>query len=279
MTDELKLFDTTLRDGQLSPDVHFGSDERIEIACALERAGLDVIEVAFPGMHPEDISSTRLLVERIHSATLCCLARMNTADIDTAADVLSRCSNPRLHVYLDAKTIRALDLNKAGGDQTLRMVEKMVAHARNLAAEVEFSPQDTTRLELELLVAVTRAALAGGARIINLSDTTGTCSPEEIRTLFQRLFERIPELDQAVVSLHAHDHLGNSIDNALSAIQAGGRQIEGTINGIGPAGGNTDIVKVVQRLETEVDPLDVYVKADYQGLQELSKRIPKRRKG
>lgn len=274
MLDKLMLFDTTLRDGQLSPEVSFTQEQRIEIACALETAGMDVIEIVFPGMHTEDIPSTRVLVKQIHDADLCCLARMSEDDIDIAAEIISQCPFPRLHLYLDAKSIRALCETETKRQETLQKVTSMVHYARNRVAEVEFSPQDATRIKFESLAAVTEAALTGGARVINFSDTAGVSNPGQIEKLIRGMFESVPELGEAVVSLHGHNHLGCATDNALSAICAGARQIEGTINGIGPAGGNTDLVQVVDNLQTLASPLNVCVRADYAHLQALSHKIP-----
>lgn len=273
MPDKIMLFDTTLRDGQLSAATRLTEGERIDTALALEEAGVDVIEVSFPGMHAEDIASTRLLARQIRGSVLCCLAGMDREHIDLAAGALSQCQSTRLHIYLDAKRSRSAADPAAGREEVLRSVTETVAYARNLADEVEFSPQDATRLDFDALVDLIQAALIGGAGVINVSDTTGTASPEEVHNLFQRLFDRVPGLDEAIVSLHGHDHMGRASENAIAAVDAGARQIEGTINGIGPAGGNTDLVSVARDLEAKGRSLGVYMGADLGRLQRLAQKL------
>ena len=274
MAEFVRLLDTTLRDGVQAPVISFSAKERLEIAASLQVAGVDVIEVAFPGVSTDEHESTRAIAKYVTNASICCLARVLAKDIDIAAELLRDAANARIHLYLDRSQVRAAEQEGPEKEAILSLVKSMVRRARNRVAQVEFSPQDATRAALESLAALSSAALTGGADTINISDTAGLSNPAEIKALFHGLFGVVPELEGIIVSFHGHDNLGLATDNAMAAISAGARQIEGTIQGIGPAGGNTDLLEVVRKVGAEGAELGLGVRADYGVLREIAKRMP-----
>lgn len=274
MAEFVSLLDTTLRDGVQAPGISFTAKERLELAASLQVAGVDVIEVAFPGVSTDEHESTRAIAKYVSNASICCLARTITKDIDIAAELLRGAPNARIHLYLGRNQVRAAEHEGPEKEEILSLVESMVRRARNRVAQVQFSPQDATQVAFESLAALSSAALTGGADTINISDTVGLSNPAEINTLFHGLFSAVPELEGAVVSFHGHDNLGLATDNAMAAISAGVRQIEGTIEGIGPGGGNTDLLDVVRRVRAESAELGVRVRADHVALREIANGMP-----
>lgn len=270
MLELVSLLDTTLRDGVQTPGVSFTAKERLEVAASLQLAGVDVIEVAFPGVSGDEHQSTRAIAKYITNASVCCLARAMEKDIDIAAELLYGVPNARIHLYLDRGQVRAAEHKGPEREKVLSLVRSMVRRARNRVAQVEFSPQDATRSKPESLAALSSAALAAGADTINISDTAGLSRPSEIKALYHELFVAVPQLEQAVVSFHGHNNLGRATDNAMAAMSTGVRQIEGTIAGIGPAGGNTDLLDVVNRVQAEGANLGVGVRADSEALREIT---------
>lgn len=244
----IQLFDTTLRDGELSPDFNPTAAQRLEIALGLEAAGVDVIELASAADDAERLAASRRIAAQLQSATVCCIARLGETELDISRIFCAGLQRTRIHIYLDSKSIREMPRQPRISDEILRRIERVVGAAADSFAQVEFSPQDATRTDIETLAAVLAPAIAAGAGIVNISDTTGSSTPETIDSLFAQLHDRVPGLGQVLLSLHGHNHLRRAVDNAVVAIDCGVSQIEGTLNGVGPAGGNTDLLALAEIL-------------------------------
>jgi len=238
----LRIFDTTLRDGELSPDFRPSRDERLVIAGALDAAGIDVIELASTADPDARLAESRTIAESIEQARVCVIAPLSEDDLRRADEYFGGLANARLHLYLDARRIRALEADAGLEQETFAMLEALIVAAGKRFSEVEFSPQDATRTERRTLVKIVAAGIRAGAGIVSISDTTGTATPPEIERIFATLKDEVEDLGRVQLSLHAHDHRGRAVENALAAIGAGVVQVEGTIGGVGPAGGNTDLL-------------------------------------
>ena len=247
----IRIFDTTLRDGELSPDFRPAADQRLAIASALDTAGVDVIELAYTDDADDRLAESKTIAAGIERATVCCLAQLAEDDLRRAREFFDGIARSRLHLYLDAHRIRALESDGGLEVEILAMLAALIGEARERFNEVEFSPQDATRTARPTLAKIIATAIDAGAGIISISDTTGTATPREIEEIFTSLENEVTGLDAVELSLHAHDHRGGALANALAAIGAGVVQIEGTIGGVGPAGGNTDLLAVLRSAATD----------------------------
>ena len=249
----IKIFDTTLRDGEQSPGIALRPDEKVEIARALEQLGVDVIEAGFAISSPGDFEGVAAVAQASTSATVASLARAAQADIDSAAEALSGAARSRIHVVIATSALhmeRKLGLTP---DEVLERIAWSVAYAAERADEVEFSAEDATRSDWAFLAEVCRTAVAAGADVVNLPDTVGYTTPEEYARMFHELRKRCPELDTVELSVHCHDDLGLATANSLAGVTAGVTQIECTVNGIGERAGNTSLEQVVMALRTRKD--------------------------
>ncbi|MBA3643221.1 MAG: 2-isopropylmalate synthase [Chloroflexia bacterium] len=244
------IFDTTLRDGEQSPGATLTSDEKLDVADALVLLGVDVIEAGFPAASPGDFEAVRAIAARVKGSTVAGLARCNEGDIERAAQAVRGAESPRIHTFVATSDIhleRKLRLSRA---QVLERVEAMVKLAKGFTADVEFSAEDATRSDWNYLVEVFGTAIAAGATTINVPDTVGYTTPSEYQALITYLRQRIPNIEGVVISVHGHDDLGMATANTLAAIEAGARQVEVTVNGIGERAGNTSLEEVVMALST-----------------------------
>ncbi|MEM6644035.1 MAG: 2-isopropylmalate synthase [Bacteroidota bacterium] len=243
--EKLFIFDTTLRDGEQVPGCQLKSTEKLEIAFALESLGVDIIEAGFPVSSPEDFRSVSLLSEQIKNATICGLTRAVEEDIDVAADALKKAENARIHTGIGTSESHIkFKLNSDPATIIERGVHA-VKYARNLVAEVEFYAEDAGRTDNEYLARVVEAVIDAGATIINIPDTTGYCLPEQFGAKIAYLMNNVPNIDKAILSTHCHNDLGLATSNSIAGVQAGARQVECTINGIGERAGNTSLEEVV----------------------------------
>ncbi len=259
----IKIFDTTLRDGEQSPGIALRPSEKGEIAVALERLGVDVIEAGFAAASPGDFAGVAAVADAVTRVTVASLARTTAADVDAALAALATAHRRRVHVFIATSALhmeRKLGLRP---DEVLERVGSMVAYAAERADEVEFSAEDATRSERPFLAEVCRAAVASGATIVNLPDTVGYSSPGEYAGLFLDMVERCPELAGVELSVHCHNDLGLAVANSLAGIGAGATQVECTVNGIGERAGNASLEEVAMALrvrsdvfaaETAIDP-------------------------
>lgn len=254
-TTAIRIFDTTLRDGEQSPGATLNFNEKLEIARHLEALGVDVIEAGFPITSNGDFESVRAISHELEAATTCGLARCVPRDIDRAGEALEGAGNARIHVFCATSRIHREHKLKKAIDEIIRISVDSVERARGFVDNVEFSPEDGSRTELEVLVDITAAAVEAGATTINVPDTVGYAVPAEYGHIFAYLREKLPILDEKDIylSAHCHNDLGLAVANSLAAVQNGARQVECTINGIGERAGNASLEEIVMALRTRRD--------------------------
>jgi len=247
------IFDTTLRDGEQSPGASLTIREKTRIARQLVKLGVDVIEAGFPIASEGDFTAVRTVAEQIREASIAALARSLKKDIDRAARALEKAASPRLHVFLATSEIhRTHKLNKAK-EEILRQAVSAVKMARSYFDDVEFSPEDASRTEPEFLAQVVEAVISAGAGTVNIPDTVGYSVPEEFGGLIAYLYENVPSIARAVISVHCHNDLGLAVANSLAAVRNGARQVECTINGLGERAGNASLEEFVMALKVRRD--------------------------
>jgi 2-isopropylmalate synthase len=258
----VRIFDTTLRDGEQSPGASLTSVEKLEIARTLARLGVDVIEAGFPAASPDDLEGVRRIAVEVGNPPpgevdpnysvpiICGLARANQKDIDAAWEAVQHASKPRIHTFLATSPIHMKYKLKMDPEEVVERVKEMVAYAKNYCDDVEFSPEDAGRSDPEFLNLVLGEAIKAGATTLNIPDTVGYTTPEEFGALIKGIIENTPGIEKAVVSVHCHDDLGLATANTLAGIQAGARQAEVTINGIGERAGNTSLEEIVMAIRT-----------------------------
>lgn len=252
---QIRIFDTTLRDGEQSPGATLNFQEKIEIARNLEALGVDIIEAGFPITSNGDFEAVRAISHELAHATVTGLARCVPRDIDRAGEALKGASHPRIHVFCATSKIHRQHKLRMPIRKIIELSVQSVQRAREYVDDVEFSPEDASRTELKYLVDITAAAVEAGATTINLPDTVGYAVPEEYGHIFSHIRQQLPELDKKkiILSAHCHNDLGLAVTNSLAAIQNGARQIECTINGIGERAGNAALEEIVMALATRKD--------------------------
>lgn len=252
-TNRLIIFDTTLRDGEQSPGASMNLAEKLEIALALKDLGVDIIEAGFPIASPGDFEAVQTIARKVEGPSICGLARCHDADIDRAWQALQECPRPRIHVFLATSAIhRDFKLHMAK-DEIIRRAVAGVARAKSYCQDVEFSPEDAARTELDFLAEVVEKAIAAGATTVNIPDTVGYAVPEQYAAAIRYLKQNVSNIDQAVISVHCHNDLGLAVANSLAALQEGARQIECTINGLGERAGNCALEEIVMAVKTRAD--------------------------
>jgi 2-isopropylmalate synthase len=270
VSERVVVFDTTLRDGEQTAGVCFSAAQKVEIARALAAMRVDVIEAGFPAASAAERRAVNAVAREVRGSTVCALARAVPFDVDAAAEALRGAEAPRIHTFVNSSDVHLAHQLRKGRDEVLAMVEYAVARARAATDDVEFSPMDATRADPEFLVAVVRAALAAGARTINIPDTVGCALPDQVSGLIARLRQRVPELEEAVISFHGQDDLGLATANAIAAVRAGARQVELAVNGIGERAGNTAFEEVVMAISVHGAALGVHTAVDSAGICALS---------
>ena len=256
----IRIFDTTLRDGEQSPGATLNLQEKLEIARHLDRLGVDIIEAGFPITSTGDFEAVRQIGAELERPTVCGLSRCVPRDIDRAGEALEGAHRPRIHVFCATSRIhREHKLNKAM-DEIIKLSVDSVKRARGFVDDVEFSPEDGSRTELDYLVDITAAVIEAGATTVNIPDTVGYAVPEEYGHIFAHLREKIPAIDEEgiVLSAHCHNDLGLAVANSLAAIKNGARQVECTINGIGERAGNASLEELVMAIKTRQDHYDAW---------------------
>ena len=250
---KIKIFDTTLRDGEQSPGASLNVEEKLVIARQLERLGVDIIEAGFPISSPGDFESVKLIAESLDGPTICGLARARKEDIEAAGQALEKSSSPRIHVFIATSNLHMDKKLKMGRDEVLAMAVDAVERACKFTDDVEFSPEDASRSDLDFMCEVIEAAVNAGATTINIPDTVGYAMPGEIGDRVRYVKEKVPATENIVLSIHCHNDLGVAVANSLSAMQAGCDQIECTVNGIGERAGNTSLEEIVMALKMRED--------------------------
>ncbi len=249
----IRIFDTTLRDGEQSPGCSMNLQEKLLLARQLERLGVDVIEAGFPIASEGDFESVCAIAEQVRGVRICGLARTGREDVERAAQALERAATPRIHTFIATSDIHLEHKLRMSREQVIEEVVRAVGQAHGYVEDVEFSAEDATRSDPDYLVQVFQAALEAGATTLNVPDTVGYTTPEEYARLITLLRERVLGAADAVFSVHCHNDLGLAVSNSLSAVLAGARQIECTLNGIGERAGNTAMEEVVMAIKTRPD--------------------------
>ncbi len=269
----IKIFDTTLRDGEQSPGCSMNPEEKLEIARQLERLGVDVIEAGFPISSKGDFDSVCEIARTIKNSTVCGLARAITQDIDAAYNAIKAAESARIHLFLATSPIHMQHKLKMTPEKVLERVSAMVAYAKSLTSDVEFSAEDAMRSEPEFLAKIVRVAILAGATTINIPDTVGYTTPTEIRAMIEYLRSNVEGIDKATLSVHCHNDLGSATANSLAGVLGGAGQIECTVNGIGERAGNTALEEVVMALKTRGDIYDASCRIDTKQIWRTSKLI------
>lgn len=270
--DRVFIFDTTLRDGEQSPGATMTHAEKLEIAGLLDEMGVDIIEAGFPIASEGDFAAVSEIAKRSNNSTICGLARANFKDIDRCWDAVKHAKSPRIHTFIGTsplhRAIPNLDM-----DQMAERIHETVTHARNLCDNVQWSPMDATRTEHDYLCRVVEIAIKAGATTINIPDTVGYTAPRESADLIRMLLERVPGADTIIFATHCHNDLGMATANALAAVEAGARQIECTINGLGERAGNTALEEVVMAMKVRNDIMPFRTGIDTTKIMNLSRRV------
>ena len=276
MSEKVVVFDTTLRDGEQTAGVCFSKRDKVEIARALADMRVDVIEAGFPAASAAEREAVAAVAREVRDAHICGLARAVPHDVDAAAAALREAARPRIHVFVNASDVQLAHQLGKDRQQVLGMVEYAVRRARAATDDVEFSPMDATRADPGFVADVTRVALAAGATTINIPDTVGFILPDMLAARLRDLRDRVPELEEAVLSFHGQDDLGLATANALAAISAGARQVELAVNGIGERAGNTAFEELVMALRVHGDSLGVHTDVDPAGICAVSALVEER---
>jgi 2-isopropylmalate synthase len=255
MEDIVRIFDTTLRDGEQSPGCSMNIEEKITMARQLEKLGVDVIEAGFPIASPGDFEAVKRVAEAIRGCEVAGLARCGVEDIDAAGEAIRQAAHPRIHVFIATSEIHMRHKLRKTEQEVLHDAVQSIEHARRYTGNIEFSPEDATRSDPEFLCKVVEAAIEAGATVINIPDTTGYTVPKEFAALIARIRSCVPNIDRAILSVHCHNDLGLAVANSLAAVGAGARQVECTVNGIGERAGNTSLEEVVMALRVRKDVL------------------------
>ncbi len=249
----IKIFDTTLRDGEQSPGASMNHPEKMRIAQCLVDLGVDVIEAGFPIASPDDFNAVREIAMNFSGPEICGLARCSNTDIDRAWEALQHSSSPRIHVFLATSAIHREFKLKMTTDEIVARAVEGVKRAKGYCHSVEFSPEDAARTEVDFLCRVVEAVIDAGATTVNIPDTVGYATPAHMGNVIKNLMNRVPNIDRAVISVHCHNDLGLAVANSLAAVENGAGQIECTINGIGERAGNCSLEEVVMAMRTRND--------------------------
>jgi 2-isopropylmalate synthase len=273
MATRITIFDTTLRDGEQSPGASLNVEEKLEIARQLERLGVDVIEAGFPISSPGDFQAVQSISRIIKNCTVCGLTRAVKKDIEVAADALKEAVRPRIHTGLGVSDNHLQHKLKLTREQAMERGVAAVKHARRFVEDVEYFLEDSGRADKDYLCQVIEAVIKAGATVINIPDTTGYATPGEYGALIRYVMEHVPNIGQAVVSVHCHNDLGMAVANSMAGVVNGARQIECTINGIGERAGNTSLEEIVMAMKVRRDVYDCETAIVTQELYRTSRMV------
>jgi len=278
MSDYVRIFDTTLRDGEQSPGATMTSREKLEVARALARLGVDIIEAGFPAASPDDLEAVRQIAETVGAAegrvpTICGLARANPQDIDKAWEAVKAARSPRVHTFLATSDIHLQHKLFMSREDVVAKVGDMVAYAAALCKDVEFSPEDAGRSDPEFLYQVLETAIKAGATTLNIPDTVGYTMPHEFGGLIAGIRDNVPGANEVIISVHCHNDLGLATANSLAGVAAGARQVEVAVNGIGERAGNTALEEIVMILSTRTATLGLETGIDTTQLTRTSRIV------
>ena len=271
----VRIFDTTLRDGEQSPGASMNVEEKITLAKQLARLGVDIIEAGFAISSPGDFEAIRRIGAEVEGPVICSLARARKEDIDRAWEALKDAPKRRIHTFHSTSDIHLKHQYRISREEALKRSVEMVKHARSYVDDVEFSPMDATRTDISYLHEVVEAVIAAGANTVNIPDTVGYATPEEFGALIRGIKERVPNINKAVISVHCHNDLGLAVANVLSAIRNGAEQVECTVNGIGERAGNCSMEEVVMALRTRKDFFNADSRVNSEEITRTSRLVTK----
>jgi 2-isopropylmalate synthase len=269
----VRVFDTTLRDGEQSPGIALNQQEKLEIAQQLTRLGVDIIEAGFPISSPGDFEAVQAIAREVEGPVICGLARTSSQDIDAAWEAVKDSERPRIHTFISTSDIHIEHQLQTTREDVLGQARAAVAHAKQYLNDVEFSPMDATRSEVEFTAEVIQIAIDEGATTINVPDTVGYTMPAEYAAMFTELYRLVPGLRDVVVSVHCHDDLGLAVANSLAGIEAGCRQVECAINGIGERAGNASLEEIVMLLHTREPSLGLWTGVETTEIARTSRMV------
>jgi 2-isopropylmalate synthase len=271
--DRVRIFDTTLRDGEQSPGISLNRQEKLEIAHQLARLGVDIIEAGFPITSPGDFESVQAIAREVEGPVICGLARTSKQDIDAAWNAVRDSPRPRIHTFIATSDIHIERKLQTTREDVKGQVRAAVAQAREYTDDVEFSPEDGSRSDVAYMAEVIQIAIEEGAGTINVPDTVGYTTPDEYRQMFEELYRLLPALRNVVVSVHCHDDLGLAVANSLAGLQAGCRQVECAVNGIGERAGNASLEEIVMLLRTREPTLGLWTSVDTKEIARTSRLV------
>jgi len=267
------IFDTTLRDGEQAAGGTLNLQEKLEVARQLDTLGVDVIEAGFPASSPGDFEAVKTVAREIRRPVVCALARAHPDDIDRAWEAVKEAEHPRIHVFLSASDVHLVYQLKKSREEVLRMSREMVARAKEYTNDIEFSPMDASRTEPGYIYQILEAVIDAGASTVNIPDTVGYAIPGEFGKLIEGIFQNVPNIGKAVVSVHCHDDLGLAVANSLESLKHGARQVECTINGIGERAGNASLEEIVMAVRTREDFFDLTTNIDTKQIYKSSRLV------
>ncbi len=267
------IFDTTLRDGEQAAGGSMNIQEKLEIARQLDALGVDVIEAGFPISSPGDFESVKLIAKEVRRPIICGLARAHPKDIDRAWEAVKDAKHPRIHVFVSSSDIHLMHGMKKTREEILQLARDMVARAKGYTEDIEFSPMDASRTEPAYLYQILELAIDAGATTVNIPDTVGYAIPEEFGRLIEGVFQHVPNIKKAVVSVHCHNDLGLAVANSLEAVRRGARQVECTINGIGERAGNASLEEIVMTIKTRSDLFKLATNIDTTQIYKTSRLV------
>jgi 2-isopropylmalate synthase len=267
------IFDTTLRDGEQSPGISLNAQEKLEIAQQLARLGVDVIEAGFPIASPGDFAGVQGIARSVEGPVIAGLARTHVADIDAAYNAVRDAARPRIHTFISTSDIHIKYQLQTDREDVKGQARAAVAHAKQYLDDVEFSPMDATRADLDYTAEVVQIALDEGATTINIPDTVGYTMPQEYAAFLTGLYERVPDLAGVVLSVHCHDDLGLAVANSLAGLQAGARQVECAVNGIGERAGNASLEEIIMLLHTRRADVGLFTGAQTTEIARTSRMV------
>ena len=271
--DQVLIFDTTLRDGEQSPGATLNVEEKVEIAHQLNRLGVDVIEAGFPYSSPGDFEAVSRVAKEVKGPIIAGLAHAHAKAIDACWEAVRHAERPRVHVFLSSSDVHLMYQLKKNHEEILELATEMVGRAAKHLSDVEFSPMDATRTNREYLYRILESVIDAGATTVNIPDTVGYTTPEEFYDLIKSIFEKVPNIHKATVSIHCHNDLGLSVANSIAAVRAGARQVECTINGIGERAGNASLEEIVMAIRTRNDLYDIATNIDSTQIYKTSRLV------
>ncbi|HVR76868.1 MAG TPA: 2-isopropylmalate synthase [Acidimicrobiia bacterium] len=274
MPNQVKIFDSTLRDGEQAPGIALDPDQKVMIASQLAKLGVDIIEAGFPIASPGDFQSVKRIAQEVQGPTIAALARAQASDVDRAWEAIRYAADPRLHVFMATSPIHMQHKLRMSEEEVITAVKANVGRAREHTENVEYSPEDATRSDPDFVISVCASAVDAGATTVNIPDTVGYATPSDYAALIGRVVKEVRgDRDDIVVSTHCHNDLGLAVANSLAAVEAGARQVEGAINGIGERAGNTSIEEVVMALSVRNDNFGVEVGVNTEEIYETSRLV------